>query len=86
MSEKQIDEYWNVDGERQLSDAWTGCTRFVFYSTKGHLKDTNCQGGDLKRKETTSRPDNVCPDMWKHMSDASRRKEKQKWAMCLVKL
>ena len=57
-----------------------------FYSTKGHLKDTNCQGRDLKRKQTTCRLDNVCPEMWKHMSDASKRKEKQKWAMCPVKL
>ena len=22
--EKQIQDYWNVDGERELSDAWTG--------------------------------------------------------------
>ena len=27
------------------------------------------------------RPDKVWPDMWKHMSDASKRKEKQKWAI-----
>ena len=25
--EKHIDDYWNVDGERGLSDAWTGFTR-----------------------------------------------------------
>ena len=24
LLEKQIDDYWNVDGERELSDAWTG--------------------------------------------------------------
>ena len=35
----------------------------------------------LTRKQTTSRPDNVWPDMWKHMSDASKRKERQKWAI-----
>ena len=32
----------------------------------------------LTRKQTTSRPDNRWPDMWKHVSDASKRKEKQK--------
>ena len=37
--------------------------------------------GRLTRKRTTSRPDNLWPDMWKHMSDASKRKEKQKWAI-----
>ena len=29
MLEKHIEDYWNVDGERELSDAWTGFTRFV---------------------------------------------------------
>ena len=27
--EKHIDDYWNVDGGRELSDAWTGFTRFI---------------------------------------------------------
>ena len=30
------------------------------------------------RKQTTSRPDDVWPDMWKHMSDAAKQKAKQK--------
>ena len=34
----------------------------------------------------TLRPDNVWPDMWNHMSDASKRKEKQKWAIEKPKL
>ena len=29
MSEKHIADYWNVDGEREVSDAWTGFTRFI---------------------------------------------------------
>ena len=29
MSEKSIDDYWNVDGDRELSDTWTGFTRFT---------------------------------------------------------
>ena len=37
--------------------------------------------GRLTRKQKTSRPDNVWPDMWKHMSDASKRNAKQKWAV-----
>ena len=28
LLEKHIDDHWNVDGERELSDAWTGFTRF----------------------------------------------------------
>ena len=38
-------------------------------------------GERLTRKQTTSRPDNVWPDMWKPVSDASKHKEKQKWAI-----
>ena len=29
MLEKSIDDYWNVDGVRDLSDMWTGMTRFT---------------------------------------------------------
>ena len=27
--EKRIDDYWNVDGSRDLSDSWTGFTQFI---------------------------------------------------------
>ena len=30
LLEKHIEDYWNVDGEKELSDAWTGFTRFIF--------------------------------------------------------
>ena len=40
----------------------------------------------LTRKQTTSRPDNAWPDMWKHMSDAAKSKAKQKWAIEKPKL
>ena len=29
LLEKNIDDYWNVDGERVSSDAWTSFTRFI---------------------------------------------------------
>ena len=29
MLEKNIDDYWNVDGDRELSDTWTVFTRFT---------------------------------------------------------
>ena len=40
----------------------------------------------LTRKQTTLRPDNVWPDMWKHISDAAKSKAKQKWAIETPKL
>ena len=43
-------------------------------------------GRDWQRKQTTSRPDTWWPDMLKHMTDASKRKAKQKWAIEKPKL
>ena len=74
MMEKNIDDYWNVDGEREFSDAWTGFTRFIFIEEKGPPDGFSWSGGRLTRKQTTSRPDNVWPDMRKRVSDASKRK------------
>ena len=34
MMEKHIDDYWNVDGEKELSDAWTGFTRFILLNER----------------------------------------------------
>ena len=37
-------------------------------------------------KQTTSRPDNVWPDMWTHMSGATKNKAKHIWAFEKPKL
>ena len=29
MQESRIDDYWNIDGSRDLSDPWTGFTQFT---------------------------------------------------------
>ena len=34
MLGKQVEDYWNVDGERELSDAWTGFTRFILLNER----------------------------------------------------
>ena len=53
-----MDDYWTVDGERELSDAWTGFTRFIVLNEKP--PDRFLWSGErLTRKQTTSRPDNV---------------------------
>ena len=74
LLEKHIDDCWNVDGERELSDAWTGFTSFILLNERP-LDGYTWSGWRLTRKQNTSRPDeNIWPDMWKHMSDASKRK------------
>ena len=34
LNGKHIDDYWNVDGDRELSDTWRGFTRFTFFERK----------------------------------------------------
>ena len=43
-------------------------------------------GERLTRKQTTSRPNDVWPDMWKYMSDAAKKKAKQRWVIEKPKL
>ena len=43
-------------------------------------------GKRLTREQTTSRPETLSPEIWKDMSDASQREEKQKWAIEKPKL
>ena len=83
--EKHIEDYWNVDGERELSDAWTGFTRFVLLKERPP-EGYNWCGERLTIKQTTSRPDGIWPDMWKHMSDESKKTAKQRWAIEKPKL
>ena len=45
--EKRIDDYWNIDGSRELSDPWIGFTQFTLLDEKppdGYM----WSGGDLR--------------------------------------
>ena len=77
--EKRIDDYWNIDGSRDLSDPWTGFTKFTLLKEKapdGYM----WSGGRLTRKQLTSRPDHLWPELWKSMGRNAKLKEKQKWS------
>ena len=67
MLEESIDDYWNVDGERELSGAWTGFTNFTILNEKPPYGYTWSEER-LTSKKTTSRPDTLWPEMWKHIS------------------
>ena len=69
--EKSIDDDWNNDGSRDLSDPWTGFTQFTLLEEK--LPDGY-------RKQLTSRPDHLWPELWKSMGKHAKLKEKQKWS------
>ena len=56
--EKRIDDYWNIDGSRDLCDPWTGFTRFILLEEKppdGYM----WSGWRLTRKQLTSRADHI---------------------------
>ena len=77
--EKRIDDYWNIDGSRDLSDPWTGFTQFTLLEEKppdGYM----WSGERLTRKQQTSRPDHLWPEIWKTMGKNAKLKEKQKWS------
>ena len=77
--EKRIDDYWNIDGSRDLSDPWTGCTHFTLLDEKAPDGYT-WSGRRLTRKQLTSRPDYVWPELWKSVGKHAKLKEKQKWS------
>ena len=52
--EKRIDDYWNIDGSREMSDSWTGFTQFTLLEEKPP-EGFMWSGGRLTRKPLTSR-------------------------------
>ena len=73
-----FDEYWNIDGSRDLSDLWTGFTQYNLLDEKA--PDGFMLSGRLTRKQLTSRPDHLRPELWKSMGKHAKLKEKQKWS------
>ena len=77
--EKRIDDYWNFYGSRDLSDPWTGFTQFTLLDETA-LDGYTWSGERLTRKQLTSRPDHLWPELWKSMGKNAKLKEKQKWS------
>ena len=75
--ERRIDDYWNIDGSRDLSDPLTGFTQFTLLEEKppnGYM----WSGESLTRKQLTSRPDHLWQELWEKMGKNAKLKEKQK--------
>ena len=77
--EKRIDDYWNIDGSRDLSDPWIGFTQFTLLEEK---LPNGCMwsGERLTRKQLTSRPGHLWPEIWKTMGKNAKLKERQQWS------
>ena len=61
--ERRINDFWNIDGSRDVSDSWTGFTQFTLLEEKppdGHM----WSGERLTRRQLTSRSDHLWPELW----------------------
>ena len=67
--EKRIDDYWNIDGSRDLSDYWTGFIQFTLYMWSG---------ARLTKRQATSKPDHLWPELWAKLARNAKLREKQK--------
>ena len=75
--EKRIDDYWKIDGSRDLSVPWTGFTQCTLLEEKP--RDGYMWSGErLTRKQLTSRPDHLWPELWEKMGKNVNLKERQK--------
>ena len=79
MQERRIEDYWNIDGSRDLSGSWTGFTQFTLLEEKppnGYM----WSGERLTRRQLTSRPDLLWPELWIKMGRNAKLNEKHKWS------
>ena len=84
--EKRNNDYWNIDRSRDLSDPWTGFSQFSLLEEKppdGYM----WSGRRLTRKQLTSWPDHLWPEIWEKLGrNAKLREDKHKWAIEKPKL
>ena len=77
--ERRIDDHWNIDGSRDLSDSWTSFIQFTPKEEKppdGHM----WSGRRLTRRQLTSKPDLLWPELWIKYGRNAKLKERQKWS------
>ena len=67
----------NIDGSRDLCDYWTGFTQFTLLDEKspdGYM----WSGRRLTKRQATSRPDHLWPELWTKLGRNAMLKERQK--------
>ena len=79
QQEERIDDFWNIDGSRDVSDPWTGFTQFTLLEERppdGYM----WSWVRSTRKQVTSRPDHFWPEFREKVGKNAKLKEKQKWS------
>ena len=85
MQESRIDDYWNIDGSRDLSGSWTGFTQFTL-KWEPSRRIFLVQGVRLTKRQAASLPDHLWPELWRGVSKNAKLREKHKWAIDKPKL
>ena len=79
MQERRIDDYWNIDGSRDLSDSWTGFTQFTLLEEKapdGFL----WSGGEINEKTADIQARSFMARTLDEIGKKSKLKERQMWS------
>ena len=77
--ERRIDDSWNINGSRDLSDSWTDFTQFTLLEEQ-HPDGYVWSGWILARRQLTPRPDHLWPELWIKLGRNAKLKERQKWS------
>ena len=77
---ERIDDYWNIDGSRDLSDPWTGFTQFTLLEEKA--PDGYVWSGEEIDEKTAyiQARSSMVRAMEVSMGKHAKQKEKQKWS------
>ena len=77
--ERRIDDYWNIDGSRDLSDPWTGFTQFTLLQEKTSRRIYVVRG---QTDEKTAGLDvrSFMARTLEKIGKNAKLKEKQKWS------
>ena len=78
--EKRIDDYWNIDRSRDLSDSCTGFTQFTTRVDEKPTEGYIWSRGRLTKRQATSRPDHLWPELWIKLGRNAKLKERPKWS------
>ena len=75
--ERFVDDCWNIDGQETCLILGQVSLSLLFWKKK-LLTDILGPGRRLTRRQLTSRPDHLWPELWKSMGKHAKLKEKQK--------
>ena len=75
MQEGHIDDYWNIDGLRDLSDSWTGFTHSPYWMKILQTKLCSPWWDWRNGKQHQG----LGPEIWRIMSRSSKINDKQNW-------